>query len=199
MSRRGPEREHVVAELGGLLTLAARWRHSRRTLVETNVLAGERGQYRLMQPAQAIPLPATVQVMPPARIDRLAQEDNASSRSPPSSAKMSRSRCSSRSPRLPHAALRRGLDHLQAAEFVYETGLFPDCASGAIWRAIAGMGMTEGVLRGHALRTRLPLQVREHPHSVFHMLRRHNDDFGADAVEFQIDPGVIERQVAYAE
>jgi hypothetical protein len=27
---------------------------------------------------------------------------------------------------LPDAALRRGLDHLQAAEFVYETGLFPD-------------------------------------------------------------------------
>ena len=27
---------------------------------------------------------------------------------------------------LPEDALRRGLDHLQAAEFVYETGLFPD-------------------------------------------------------------------------
>src|SRR5216683_2875264 len=27
---------------------------------------------------------------------------------------------------LPDDALRRGLDHLQAAEFVYETGLFPD-------------------------------------------------------------------------
>jgi hypothetical protein len=27
---------------------------------------------------------------------------------------------------LPDAALHRGLDHLQAAEFVYETGLFPD-------------------------------------------------------------------------
>jgi hypothetical protein len=65
--------------------------------------------------------------------------------------------------------------------------------------AIAGMGMTEGVLGGHALRTRLPLQVREHTHSAFHMLRGHNDDFSADAVEFQIDPGVIERQVADAE
>lgn len=75
MSRRGPEREHVVAELGGLLTIAARWRHSRRTLVETTVLAEERGQYRLMQPAQAIQLPATIQVMLAARIDRLAQED----------------------------------------------------------------------------------------------------------------------------
>ena len=72
VSRRGPEREHVVAELGGLHTIAARWRHSRRTLVETTVLAGERGQYRLMQPAQAIQLPASVQVMLAARIDRLA-------------------------------------------------------------------------------------------------------------------------------
>ena len=27
---------------------------------------------------------------------------------------------------LPDEALRRGLDHLQAAEFVYEAGLFPD-------------------------------------------------------------------------
>src|SRR5258708_40289788 len=44
VSRRGPEREHVVAALGGLLTIAARWRHSRRTLVETTVLADERGQ-----------------------------------------------------------------------------------------------------------------------------------------------------------
>ena len=102
---------------------------------------------------------------------------------------------------LPDAALHRGLDHLPAAEFVYEMGLFPDLeyASGAIWRAIAGMGMTEGVLGGHALRTRLPLQVREHTHSAFHMLPGHNDDFSADAAEFQIDPGVIERQVAYAE
>jgi hypothetical protein len=40
VSRGGPERAHVVAERGGLLTIAARWRHSRRTLVETNVLAG---------------------------------------------------------------------------------------------------------------------------------------------------------------
>jgi hypothetical protein len=168
--------------------------------VETNVLAGERGQYRLMQPAQAIQLPATVQVMLAARIDRLAQEDKrllqvaSVGKDVPFTLLQAVAE-------LPDAALRRGLDHLQAAEFVYQTGLFPDLqyASGAISRAIAGMGMTEGVLGGHALRTRLPLQVREHTHSAVHMLRRHNDDFGADAVEFQIDPGVIERQVAYAE
>ena len=152
MSRRGPERAHVVAELGGLLTIAARWRHSRRTLVETNVLAGERGPYRLMQPAQAIQLPATVQVMPPARIDRLAQEDKRLLQVASVVGKDVPFTLLRPVAELPHAALRRGLDHLQAAEFVYETGLFPDpdYASGAIWRAIAGMGMTEGVLGGHA-------------------------------------------------
>ena len=126
MSRRGPEREHVVAELGGLLTIAARWRHSRRTLVETNVLAGERGQYRLMQPAQAIQLPATVQVMPPARIDRLAQEDKRLLQVASVVGKDVPFTLLRPVAELPHAALHRGLDHLQAAEFVYETGLFPD-------------------------------------------------------------------------
>src|SRR5260370_10633058 len=57
VSRRGPEREHVVAALGGLLTIAARWRHSRRTLVETTVLAGERGPDALMRPAHSIQRP----------------------------------------------------------------------------------------------------------------------------------------------
>jgi class 3 adenylate cyclase len=46
-----------------------------RTLVETKALAGERGQYRLTQPVQAIQVPPTVQVMLAARIDRLAAED----------------------------------------------------------------------------------------------------------------------------
>lgn len=138
MSRRGPEREHAAAELGGLLTIAARWRHSRRTLVETNVLAGERGQYRLMQPAQAIQLPATVQVMPPARIDRLAQEDKRLLQVASVVGKDVPFTLLQPVAELPTAAPRRRLDHLQAAEFVYETGLFPDpeYASGAIWRAI---------------------------------------------------------------
>jgi class 3 adenylate cyclase len=42
-----------------------------RTLVETRALAGERGAYRLSRPIQAIEVPATVQVILAARIDRL--------------------------------------------------------------------------------------------------------------------------------
>ena len=43
-----------------------------RTLVEMQALAGERGAYRLTRPIQAIEVPATVQVILAARIDRLS-------------------------------------------------------------------------------------------------------------------------------
>ena len=46
-----------------------------RTLVETKALDGPPGRYRLTQPVQAIQVPATVQVMLAARIDRLSPED----------------------------------------------------------------------------------------------------------------------------
>jgi predicted ATPase len=46
-----------------------------RTLVETGMLVGERGRYRLIHPIQAIQVPPTVQVVLAARIDRLAAED----------------------------------------------------------------------------------------------------------------------------
>ena len=47
-----------------------------RTLVETGALVGERGAYRLTRPVeQLIQIPATVQAILAARIDRLAPED----------------------------------------------------------------------------------------------------------------------------
>ena len=48
-----------------------------RTLVETGALAGERGAYRLARPLPAIQVPATVQAVLAARIDRLPPEDKA--------------------------------------------------------------------------------------------------------------------------
>jgi predicted ATPase len=42
-----------------------------RTLVETKALAGERGAYRLVRPVQSVQIPATVQAILAARIDRL--------------------------------------------------------------------------------------------------------------------------------
>src|SRR5262249_58665613 len=46
-----------------------------RTLVETGGLVGERGAYRLAQPLDILQVPATVQALLAARIDRLAPED----------------------------------------------------------------------------------------------------------------------------
>jgi predicted ATPase len=46
-----------------------------RTLVETGALAGERGAYRLTRPVEALQVPATVQAILAARIDRLSPDD----------------------------------------------------------------------------------------------------------------------------
>ena len=45
-----------------------------RALVETGALAGERGAYRLTRPVEHLTIPATVQAILAARIDRLAPE-----------------------------------------------------------------------------------------------------------------------------
>ena len=46
-----------------------------RTLVETKALVGERGAYRLAAPVEGIQVPATVQAILAARIDRLPPEE----------------------------------------------------------------------------------------------------------------------------
>ena len=97
-----------------------------RTLVETKALAGERGRYRLTQPVQAIQVPATVQAMLAARIDRLPPEDKRLLQVASVVGKDVPFALLQAIAELPDEALRRGLDHLQAAEFLYEVGLFPD-------------------------------------------------------------------------
>jgi len=97
-----------------------------RTLVETRALAGERGQYRLAQPVQTIQVPATVQVMLAARIDRLRTEDKRLLQVASVIGKDVPFALLQAIADLPDEALRRGLDRLQAAEFLDETGLFPD-------------------------------------------------------------------------
>ena len=97
-----------------------------RTLVETKALAGERGQYRLTQQVQAIQIPATVQAVLAARIDRLPSEDKHLLQVASVIGKDVPLALLQTIAELPEAALRGALDRLQAAEFVYETGLFPD-------------------------------------------------------------------------
>jgi class 3 adenylate cyclase/tetratricopeptide (TPR) repeat protein len=97
-----------------------------RTLVETKALVGERGHFRLAQAIQAIQVPPTVQAMLAARIDRLAPEDKRLLQIASVVGKDVPVALLESVADLPDEALRRGLDHLQAAEFLYETRLFPD-------------------------------------------------------------------------
>jgi predicted ATPase len=97
-----------------------------RALVETNMLEGSSGGYRLTRPIESIQVPSTVQVILASRIDRLSPKDKhllqmaaVIGRRVPFS--LLRAVAD-----LPDDALRGGLDRLQAAEFLYETGLFPD-------------------------------------------------------------------------
>jgi class 3 adenylate cyclase/tetratricopeptide (TPR) repeat protein len=97
-----------------------------RTLVETNLLAGERGRYRLTQPIVAIQVPRTVQAVLAARIDRLSPEDKRLLQTASVVGKDVPIAILQELTELQDDALRRGLDHLQAAEFVLETKLFPE-------------------------------------------------------------------------
>jgi tetratricopeptide (TPR) repeat protein len=99
-----------------------------RTLVETGVLVGERGAYRLAHPLDTLQVPATVQALLAARIDRLPAED-----------KRLLQTAAIIGTEVPwpllqaivdtaDEALYRSLAQLQAAEFLYETSLFPERA-----------------------------------------------------------------------
>ncbi len=96
-----------------------------RTLVETKTLGGPRGQYRLTRPVEAIQVPATVQATLAARIDRLPAEEkhllqvaSVVGMDVPFAVLQAVAE-------LPDETLRRGLAHLQGAEFLYESRLPP--------------------------------------------------------------------------
>ncbi len=97
-----------------------------RTLVETGALAGERGAYRLTRPVEALQVPATVQTVLAARIDRLPQEEKQLLQAASVIGKHVPYALLASIAEQPEEALRRGLAHLQEAEFLYETRLFPD-------------------------------------------------------------------------
>ena len=97
-----------------------------RTLVETNLLEGVPGDYRLVRPVQEQPIPPSVHALLAARIDRL-----------PRHSKRLLHAASVVGKDIPRAILRliadleeddfvSALANLQDAEFVYEARLFPD-------------------------------------------------------------------------
>ncbi len=97
-----------------------------RTLVETRALSGARGAYRLVQPVEAIQVPATVQSILASRIDRLPLEEKRLLQSAAVIGKDVPFGLLEGIADLPEEDLRRGLAHLQSAEFLYETSLFPE-------------------------------------------------------------------------
>jgi class 3 adenylate cyclase len=97
-----------------------------RTLVETGVLAGERGACYLMQPLEAIQVPDTVRTVLAARIDRLPPEEEALLKTASVIGKDVSFTLLEAIVEEPGEVLRRGLANLQAAEFLYEARLFPD-------------------------------------------------------------------------
>ena len=99
-----------------------------RTLVETGVLVGEPGAYRLVQALPTIQVPATVHAVLAARIDRLPPEEKHLLQTAAVIGTEVPLPLLQAIAELPEAALHRGLAHLQAAEFLYETRLFPEHA-----------------------------------------------------------------------
>jgi len=97
-----------------------------RTLVETSVLVGKAGAYRLTQELLTIQVPATVQAMLAARIDRLPPEEKRLLQTAAVIGTEVPLPLFQAIAEVPEEDLHRGLAHLQAAEFLYETRLFPE-------------------------------------------------------------------------
>lgn len=96
------------------------------TLLETKTLVGEQGAYRLVKPMESTQVPATVQAVLAARIDRLAPEDKHLLQTAAVIGKDFPFALLQAIAEFPDERLRYSLTHLQAAEFLYEASLFPE-------------------------------------------------------------------------
>jgi class 3 adenylate cyclase len=97
-----------------------------RTLVEIRALMGEPGVYRLAQALPTVQMPATVQAVLAARIDRLPSEEKRLLQTAAIIGTEVPFPLLKAIAEVPEEALHRGLAHLQAGEFLYETRLFPE-------------------------------------------------------------------------
>jgi tetratricopeptide (TPR) repeat protein len=96
------------------------------TLVETQVLVGTQGAYRLARGLPSIQVPATVQAVLAARIDRLPREEKQLLQTAAVIGTEVSLALLQAVAEVPEEPLRLGLTHLRAAEFLYETRLFPE-------------------------------------------------------------------------
>ena len=135
-----------------------------RALLETGALVGERGAHRLVRPLEEARVPATVQVVLAARIDRLPAEDKRLLQSAAVIGKDVPGPLLEAIAELSDPELRRSLAALQAAEFLYETRLYPEHEY-TFKHALTHEVAYEGVLheRRRALHARIAETI-EHVH-----------------------------------
>jgi class 3 adenylate cyclase/tetratricopeptide (TPR) repeat protein len=97
-----------------------------RTLAETRALAGDAGAYRLTEPMQAIQVPASIQAVLAARIDRLPSEEKRLLQAAAVIGHDVAFALLQGVAEEPESDVRLGVAHLQTAGFLQETSLFPD-------------------------------------------------------------------------
>jgi class 3 adenylate cyclase/tetratricopeptide (TPR) repeat protein len=97
-----------------------------QALVETGALIGTSGAYRLTRPVEHLTIPATVQAILAARVDRLAPEAKRLLQAAAVIGKDVPMPLLLAIADAPEDDVRAELARLQAAEFLYETRLFPD-------------------------------------------------------------------------
>jgi class 3 adenylate cyclase/tetratricopeptide (TPR) repeat protein len=97
-----------------------------RTLVGSGVLTGERGAFRLVEAVRDLDIPVTAQAVLAARIDRLSSEDKRLLQAASVIGKDVPFALLQHIAELPEEDLQQGLANLQAAEFLYESRMFPD-------------------------------------------------------------------------
>jgi class 3 adenylate cyclase/tetratricopeptide (TPR) repeat protein len=137
-----------------------------RTLVETQVLSGERGTYHLVQGLPTMAVPPTVQAVLATRIDRLPPEEK---RLLQTAAVIGTEVPLGLLQAIAGASeevLRMGLAHLQRAEFVYETHLFPELVytfTHALTHEVAYGSLLQE--RRRALHARIVEALEEHNHA----------------------------------
>jgi class 3 adenylate cyclase/tetratricopeptide (TPR) repeat protein len=117
-----PLEQQLIARTGGNPFFLE---ESVRSMVETGVLVGERGAYRLARAGETIPVPATVQAVLAARIDRLDPGDKALLQAAAVIGKDVAVPLLRATAGETDETLRPRLARLQAAEFLYETSTFP--------------------------------------------------------------------------
>jgi class 3 adenylate cyclase/tetratricopeptide (TPR) repeat protein len=118
-----PLKQHLIARTEGNPLFLE---ESIRSLVETDVLVGRRGAYILTRDVPEIRVPATVQAVLAARIDRLPAGDKQLLQAASVVGKDVPFVLLQAISDTPDAELQTGLDRLQAAEMLYPINLFPE-------------------------------------------------------------------------